>query len=146
MPDVRISELPAASQANAADILPASQGSTTRRVTVQQIADFARQVAINPQTGTAYTLGLADAGRKVRAANAAAITVTVPANAAVAIPVGSVIGIRQVGAGRVTCSPSGGVTINTPTGFLPATGRQGAEIMLHKVGADEWDITGDLGT
>lgn len=101
-------------------------------------------VAINNQTGTTYTYTTADPGRVVRANNAAAITHTLPTNASAAIPVGASIPVRQVGAGQVTISPAGGVTLNVPTGFQAKTGRVGAVLMLHKVAADEWDLTGDL--
>lgn len=103
-------------------------------------------VSINPQTGTVYTLALSDAGKVVRQSNAAAITTTIPTNASVAFPIGSMLSLRQVGVGQITISPSGGVTLNTPSGYAPKTGRQFAVLMLHKVGADEWDLTGDLST
>lgn len=101
-------------------------------------------VAINNQTGTTYTYTTADPGRVVRANNAAAITHTLPTNASAAIAVGASIAVRQVGAGQVTISPSGGVTLNVPTGYQAKTGRLGSTLMLHKVAADEWDLTGDL--
>ena len=41
---------------------------------------------MNPQTGTSYTLVLADAAKIVECANAAAITLTVPPNSSVAFP------------------------------------------------------------
>ncbi len=102
-------------------------------------------VPYTAQTGTTYTLALADAATVVRASNASAITITVPANASVAFPTGSVVTIRQAGAGQITLSAAGGVTINIPTGFAAKTGRQGATVALHKVGTDAWDLTGDLG-
>lgn len=144
MADVKISELAAATAVAGTDQIPVTQGATTRKVAAQQLADFARLVAPNNQAGTTYTLALDDAGKIVRANNAAAIAVTVPTNAAAAIPVGASVAIRQVGAGQVTASGAGGVTLNVPTGYQAKTGRQGATIMIHKVAADEWDVTGDL--
>lgn len=146
MADIKISALTAATVVNATDVLPATQGAATAKVTAQQVADFARLVAVNSQTGTTYTLVLTDQGKVVRGNNAAAQTHTVPLNATVAFPVGASVAFRQVGAGQITIAPTGGVTLNIPTGYLAKTGRQGATIMIHKVAADEWDVTGDLST
>lgn len=101
-------------------------------------------VSINNQTGTTYTLALSDAGLVVRQSNAAAITTTVPPNSSVAFPVGSVVSVRQVGAGQVTVAA--GVTLNVPSGYVAKTGRQGSVLMLHQVATDVWDLTGDFAT
>lgn len=101
-------------------------------------------VTINNQAGTAYTLALADAGACVRMTGASASTVTVPTAAAVAFPVGASIAIRQAGAGAVSISGASGVTINAPTGYSTTIGRQGGTATALKVGAAEWDLTGDL--
>lgn len=96
--------------------------------------------------GTTRTLATADAGTKIRTSASAAVTHTIPTNAADAIPVGSVIGVRQQGTGQVTVTPASGVTLNIPTGLTAKTRVQGSELILHKVGTNEWDITGDLST
>jgi len=101
-------------------------------------------VPINDQVGTSYMLATADAGKVVRAANAGEITITVPTHANDPIPVGATIAIRQVDAGQVVLDVESGATLNVPDGFDAATARQGSTIMLHKVGDDEWDLTGDL--
>lgn len=92
---------------------------------------------INDQSGTTYTLVLADANKLIRCNNAAAITVTVPTNATAAIAVGSVISIEQQGAGIVTVAPAGGVTINP---LDRKTWGQNAVIQLIKVGTDTWNL------
>ena len=56
------------------------------------------------QSGTSYSLALADNHRVVECANAAAITVTVPTEAAVVFPLGARIEIAQTGAGQITVS------------------------------------------
>lgn len=94
--------------------------------------------ALNNQTGTDYTLGLVDSNRTVRISNAAPNTVTVPANASVAIRIGSIITILQWGAGQTTLVEDDGVTINTPNGLVLAG--QGAAVDIIKVAADEWDL------
>lgn len=144
MADVRISELTAATVVAGTDIIPATQGAATKKVTAQQVAEFTRLVEVNSQTGTTYTTVLADQGKVVRGNNASAITYTIPLNSSVAYPIGCSIAFRQVGIGAITLSPSGAVVLNKPTGYLAKTARQHATIMIHKVGADEWDVTGDL--
>ena len=70
-------------------------------------------IAINAQTGTTYTLVLADDGKMVTCSNAGAITVTVPTNASVAYPTGTQILIVQKGAGQVTIEGDSGVTVSS---------------------------------
>ncbi|MHB8529192.1 MAG: hypothetical protein ACYC8V_06735 [Caulobacteraceae bacterium] len=64
---------------------------------------------INEQDGN-YTLALSDAGKLIRANSAAGIAWTIPPNASVALPVGTVIVLRNVGAGTVTITRGAGVT------------------------------------
>lgn len=146
MPNVKITDLTAATALTGTEQFEVVQSASSKRATAQQIADYARLVPVNNQTGTSYTLAASDAGKVVRASNSAAITHTVPTNATAAIPVGNSIAVRQVAAGQVTLSPAGGVTLNTPAGYNPKTRGQGSTIMLHKVDTDAWDVTGDLAT
>ena len=95
------------------------------------------------QTGTSYTLALADNHRLVECANAAAITVTVPTNAAVALPVGARIELAQTGAGQITVAGSG-VTLRLPAGKTAKTRLQYSIIALTKRNTDEWILSGDL--
>lgn len=101
----------------------------------------AQQVAINSQTGTTYTLVLADASKAVECSNAGAIALTVPTNASVAFPVGTVIEITQIGAGQVTVGAAGGVTINQAGGLK--TRAQWSSVILRKRATDTWLLTGD---
>lgn len=97
---------------------------------------------INAQTGTTYTLVLGDAGELVTLSNTGAITLTVPANASVAYPVGTRIDIAQINTGQVTAVGSTGVTVNaTPSLNLRAQYSGGT---LVKTGTDTWDLFGDL--
>jgi hypothetical protein len=71
------------------------------------------QLALNAQTGTSYTLVLADASSKwVTLSNASAITLTLPPSV---FSVGDQINIQQIGAGQVTLAQGASVTI-TSTG------------------------------
>lgn len=102
----------------------------------------AQQVAVNAQTGTSYTLVLADAAKAVECANAAGVTVTVPPHASVAFPVGSVLEMVQTGAGQVTLAPGAGVTLNAAVGLKSAS--QWAVMTLRKRGTNAWIVAGDV--
>jgi len=100
-------------------------------------------VGIVSETGTTYTLALTDAGKGIEAANASAITITVPPNSSVAFPVGTVITVAQADAGQVTISPGSGVTLKS-VAATPQTRAQEAVLSLWKVATDTWRVFGDL--
>lgn len=105
-------------------------------------------LTINAQTGTTYTLVLADGDGNtlVRLANAGAITVTVPTNASVPFPVGTVIPLQQYGAGQITVEGDTGVTINgdTPGEVTLADGQYTTTAALTKHATDTWTLTGAI--
>lgn len=95
-------------------------------------------LSTNTQVGTAYTLTSSDSNQRVTLANASASTLTIPANASVAISVGSSIDVINLGAGKVTISPSAGVTLNkdsTLAGFSLTQYQRGT---LTKTATDTW--------
>lgn len=97
-------------------------------------------MARNHQTGTSYTLALTDAGEFVDCDNAGAFTLTIPANASIAFPIGTVVNVCQEGAGQVT------VVITTDTLQAPngaKTAGQNKVITLYKRTATEWVLSGD---
>lgn len=96
----------------------------------------------NAQTGTAYTLALADAGKRVAMSNAAANVVTVPLNSAVAFPVNTMIFVSQDGAGASSIAAAGGVTINTAEGLK--VGGQYKMISLIKTATNTWMAIGTI--
>ena len=124
----------------------AVQTSLGKADSATQPADLAaaQLVAINAQTGTTYTLVSADANKAVELSNAAAITLTVPPNSPTAIPVGSVIEVVQLGAGKITITPGAGVTINSGAGLK--TRAQYSVVVLRKRGTDVWIAAGDTTT
>lgn len=99
--------------------------------------------AINPQTGTTYTLVLADNGKYLTFTNSSAITATVPPNSSVALPVGTQIDWKQGGAGKLTWAQGSGVTINSYLGNKSAAGQHAGGTLL-KVATDTWDLVGNL--
>lgn len=90
---------------------------------------------VNTQTGTTYTLVLSDQGGLVTLSNASAVTVTVPTNASVAFATGTVINLLNLGAGSVTVSAAGGVTINGSATTLTQNG----QVTLVKLGTNTWN-------
>lgn len=104
-------------------------------------------VVINQQSGTTYTLALSDAGpnKYLRQSNASPIATTVPANATVAFPIGSIVSGIQAGDGKVTITAAGGVTLTALDGAIKTVGK-GATWTLIKTATDAWDLIGNLGT
>jgi hypothetical protein len=110
----------------------------TRAIQIAQIPFL----ATNAQTGTTYTLVLADQGKLVEMSNASAITLTVPLNSSVAFPTGTQINLLQTGAGQVTVAGAGGVTVNATPGLKLRA--QWSSATLVKRGTDTWVLLGDL--
>lgn len=114
---------------------------------VNAVLTQARQdlVSVNSQTGTSYTLTADDVAGNVivECTNAEAITLTVPLESSVPIPIGTIIGIRQGGAGVVSIAGAEGVTINA-LGDADALQGQYACAALEKTGSDTWVLTGAI--
>jgi hypothetical protein len=101
-----------------------------------------RDPAVNAQTGTTYTLVLADGAKWITMSNASASTLTVPPNSSVAFPVGTQIEGAQLGAGQVTLTQGAGVTINATPGLKIAA--QYGTFGLKKIATDTWLAYGRL--
>lgn len=100
-------------------------------------------VSINAQTGTTYTLALADAGGLVTFDNSSAITVEVPESSTVAFPVGTQILLAQINAGQVTVTPeSSNVDILSPE--TTSLRKVGAQAALVQIATDVWLLEGNL--
>lgn len=97
---------------------------------------------LNNQTGTSYTLVLTDVGKTVTLSNASAVAVTIPSNASVAAPLGSIVRFCNLGAGAVTISPAGGVTLNGGNLTLA----QFAAVQIVKLATDTWGVVESTGT
>lgn len=83
-------------------------------------------------TGSA-TLAIGDTNRVVASNSGSATTITVPANATVAFPIGSLVGVFNLGSGTVTVAGAAGVTVRNA-----GTVSQFSEISLRKRGTNEW--------
>lgn len=100
-----------------------------------------KTLTLNAQTGTTYTLVLADNAKVVTLNNASAIALTVPTNASVAFPVGTQVNIIQLGAGQVTVGGAS-VTLRSQGSKLKLNG-QYSVATLFKIGTDEWVLVGN---
>jgi hypothetical protein len=90
---------------------------------------------IDARTLTAsHILEFSDAGKVIEMNSASATTVTVPTNASVAFPIGTVLRIYRMGAGTVTPTAAGGVTIRN----VAAIAAQYGTVTLRKRATDEW--------
>jgi hypothetical protein len=98
-------------------------------------------LTLNAQTGTTYTLVLADAHKLVTLSNASAITLTIPTNASVAFEIGDQVNLLQLGAGQVTVGGAG-VTIRSEGTKLKLKGQYAAATCV-KIGTDEWVLLGN---
>jgi hypothetical protein len=96
------------------------------------------------ESTTVRTLGLADVGAYLRCTSGSTVTITVPAVAGVAWPVGTTISIEQAGTGPVAIAGAAGVAINRVAGREPQTAGQYAVVSLVNVAADAWTLFGLL--
>lgn len=86
---------------------------------------------------------LSDAGKWVRMNVGAGNTYTIPTNAAVPFPIGTLLTVEQAGAG-VTQIVNGGVTLNKPASYAVALNlaERYAVVTAKKVDVDEWTLSG----
>lgn len=109
----------------------------THHITEEELANKLRTDGQPFETKTAdHTLVLSDGGKIIRMDVAGANTVNVPLDSSVDFPIGTYIGIRQVGAGTTTISAAVGVTVNSDSLVVGGINKGS---MLHKVAANEWD-------
>ena len=97
----------------------------------------------NVQAGTAYTLVLSDAWKTILSTSGSAVTITVPTNASVAFPIGTVIIVIQTGAGQVTFAWDSGVTV-VWAGGNTSLSAQLTGAFLQKTSTNAWIIIGSL--
>lgn len=100
---------------------------------------FVGASALNSQTGTSYTPVLADATKLVAISNAAAQTLTIPLNSAVAFAVNAVIYVLRAGDGTLTLSTTG-LTM-TYADDLTSALPQVSVIKLLKTAENAWTVS-----
>jgi hypothetical protein len=101
---------------------------------------------LNDQTGTTYTPVLNDQYQVlITRSNASASTLTIPSNASVAFPVGTVITVLNKGAGVVTISGAGGVTVLSAGAVAASpTLAQYKSCALMQTSANNWYVVGSI--
>lgn len=111
----------------------------------EQITNAVMPLADDEETAS-FTFALTHGQQKMVRCNHAtvAITATVPANATVAFPVGTVLTLNRWGAAGVTVAAAGGVTINKPSDKTLVLRGQYSVVSLWKQATDTWLAFGDL--
>ena len=119
---------------------------TAQTLTNKTLTDPKINLSINEQTGTTYTLVLADNGKFITSSNTSAITVTIPPSTSVAYATGAQVNIIQKGAGQVTISQGSGVTIRSTgaTATAPKLRAQYSSATCIYEGSDIWYVVGDI--
>ena len=97
---------------------------------------------VKASTATTYTPILSDENQMITLSNAAAITVTLPDDAAQAFVTGSEVDFLWLGVGRPTFAAGGGAIVNGTPG-LGLRARYSAAT-AKKVAANTWVVIGDL--
>lgn len=123
---------------------PITGGGTSGTVNIALDVTATYTLTINDQTGTSYTLVIADAANKlVQCNNASAITLTVPPSV---FSIGQQVNVYQRGAGQITFTQGAGVTIrsNGATSTAPKTRNQYAAATVICIGVNEFLIVGDI--
>jgi len=126
--------------------LSTAQTLTNKTLTTPTLSSPLINLGINAQTGTTYTTVLADNGKLTTLSNASAIAVTIPLNSSVAYPVGAQINMAQLGAGQVTVSGAGGVTLVSTgaTAATPKTRAQYSTLTCVQTSTNNWIVMGDI--
>ena len=117
---------------------------TNKTLTSPTITTPTQRLTLNAQTGTTYSLVIADATYKlVTCSNATAITVTVPPSL---FAIGDTINVQQIGAGQVTFAQGAGVTITSTgaTSTAPNLRAQFSAATVVCTASNTFTIVGDL--
>lgn len=144
-----ISQLPSAGSIGAADFMIIDQGTppTTRKATLSALYGLKE----NRQTGTAYTLSPGDLliPTIILMNNAGAMALTIPtaaalqaANGGVAVPTGVNVMIQRYGAGSLTITAAGGVTLRFSSSAT-LKNQYSLGFLLSLSVANEWTLGGD---
>jgi len=134
----KISALSAAAPLAGTEIVPLVQGGATVHATAQAIANLASTgMTVTQVAGTSYIFVLADAGTYKQFTSNSPISAGIPTNASVPFPIGTTILGTQDGAGVVSLSAAGGVTLNSYLNKI-ATAGQFAVFACVKEATNTW--------
>ena len=104
------------------------------------VATINKQVASIVTKTANFTFALTEAGAYIRSTSATAIIATIDIDTNVSFPIGTILTIRQAGAGQVTVSYGIGVTLNGDR----KTAAQHKSLQIIKVANDTWDVIGGV--
>jgi hypothetical protein len=127
--------------------IPTSSTATTPTLTANSTlvatTEFVQKAALGVSNKTSnYTLALTDAGSLIEFDSASNLTLTIPANASVAFPIGSQIVIARLGSGKVN------IAITSDTLYSVSSNKyisnQYGAVTLVKRTSTTWYLFGDL--
>jgi hypothetical protein len=101
---------------------------------------FGMAQAFNTQSGTTYSLVLADAGNLINLTNASGCTVTIPPDSSVNFTIGQRLDLMQSTVGSISVTAASGVTLYSTDS--PILNSQYSIGTLIKVGVNEWTFAG----
>jgi hypothetical protein len=116
---------------------------TNKTLTSPVINSAKINLALNAQTGTAYTLVASDSGKLVTSSNASAVTVTIPPSIFAA---GEQINVQSIGAGITSFAAGSGVTITSTgaTSAAPNLRTQYSACTIICTASNVFTVIGDL--
>jgi hypothetical protein len=123
---------------------PITGGGTSGSVAIGFDATAANTLTLNAQTGTTYTLVIADAANKlVTTSNASAVTVTIPPSV---FSTGQQINVASIGVGLTTFAQGAGVTITSTgaTSSAPKLRAQNSACTVICTASNTFLVIGDL--
>lgn len=97
---------------------------------------------INNQTNS-YTLVLSDNHKVIGIDNASDNTITIPTNASVAFPTGTMLSIIRLGNGSTSLVAASGVTLNSPNGWVKLAYKYSFAGLI-KTDTDTWVAYGNI--
>jgi hypothetical protein len=100
-------------------------------------------LSFNAQTGTTYTLVIADLGKLVTTSNASPITVTIPPSVFAA---GNIINLQSIGVGLTSLAQGAGVTITSTgaTASAPKLRARYSACTIICTASNTFTVVGDL--
>lgn len=134
-----LTEISSAAGVSGADLIFIDDGGGGTNKTIKY-QNFGVPVVDDTTTTPLSGIDLTFANRLYNCDNASAITATIPANATVAFPIGTVLGFYQKGAGQITVAVTTD-TLRAPNGAK--TSSQYSTIYATKMESTIWAITGD---
>ena len=100
-------------------------------------------LSFNAQTGTTYTLVVADLGKLVTTSNASAVTVTIPPSVFAA---GNIINLQSIGVGLTSLAQGAGVTITSTgaTASAPTLRARYSACTIICTASNTFTVVGDI--